>query len=157
MGLRCCTFVTACLCFLIVLPVLGPTNVRCGLCLAGAPAAAQGLRDRSWSDMPVPNLGVGRPQWRRGSGLVYGTMAVTNGNNYPVKDVTIGCDFFDEWGNWIGTKRTIIRRVVSPGRTQLSGIYFTLLFDNRLLANALAGACRIISAKRFLEPPAPTS
>jgi hypothetical protein len=34
---------------------------------------------------------------------MYGTMAFTNGNNYPVKDVIMGCDFFDERGNWIGT------------------------------------------------------
>jgi hypothetical protein len=73
-----------------------------------------------------------------GSGLVYGTMAFTNGNDYPVRDAIMGCDFFDERGNWIG-------------------IYFTLIFGGRLLSNAQAGACRTISAKRFLEYPVPTS
>jgi hypothetical protein len=154
MGVRSSTFFAACFCFLIALPVLGPTHSRY---FAGTLAAAEQVHDRSWPDLTVEKLMVGRPQWRRGSGLVYGTMALTNENAYPVKNVTIGCDFFDEWGNRIGTKATIIRRVVSPGRTTVSGIYFSLIFDNRLLSNAQAGACRIISAKRFQGYPTPTS
>jgi hypothetical protein len=157
MAIRPSTFLATCLCFLIVLPVLGPTNVQYGLYLAGTSAAAGQVQGRSWSDPPVEKLMVGTPRWRRGSGLVSGTMTLTNENAYPVKNVTIGCDFFDEWGNPIGTKMTLIRRVVSPGRTKISGIYFTLIFGNRLRENALAGACRIISAKRVREYPTPTS
>jgi hypothetical protein len=157
MGVRSSTFLATCFCFLIVLPVLGPTNVQYGFYFAGTPAAAGQVEDRSRSDPPVEKLMVGTPQWRRGSGLVYGSMALTNENAYAVKNVTIGCDFFDEWGNPIGTKATLLRRVVGPGRTTVSGIYFTLIFDNRLLSNAQAGACRIISAKRVLGYPAPTS
>ena len=137
------------------MPPLGPT--RCGLFFAGVPAAAQEVQDRSWLDRPVEKLVVGAPRWQRGSGLVYGTMAFTNGNDYPVKDVIMGCDLFDERGNWIGTKATVIQRVIGPGRTKMSGIYFTLIFGDRLLSNAQAGACRIISAKRFLEYSVPTS
>ena len=155
MGARLSAFFGACLCFFIMMPTLGPT--RCGLSFAGAPAAAQEVQDRSWLDRPVEKLVVGAPRWQRGSGLVYGTMAFTNGNDYPVKDVIMGCDFFDERGNWIGTKATVIQRVISPGRTKMSGIYFTLIFGDRLLSNAQAGACRIISAKRFLEYSVPTS
>jgi hypothetical protein len=157
MGVRSRTFVAACLCFLILLPGLGSTNHRCGLYFAAAPAAAQEIHDHPAADLPADKLAVGAPYWRRGSGLVYGTIAFTNGNEYPVRDVTVACDFFDEWGNPIGTKMTIIRRVVSPGRTKISGIYFTLIFANRLRSNALAGACRIISAKRVREYPTPTS
>ena len=155
MSVCSCTFVAACFCFLIVLPALDSTNCRCGLSFAGA--AARELHDRPSPDRPVEKLAVGTPSWQRGSGLVYGTMVLTNGNAYPVRDVMIGCDFFDEWGNPIGTKKTIIRRIVSPGRTQISGVYFTLIFANRLRSNALAGACRIISAKPVLEYPTPTS
>jgi hypothetical protein len=157
MAVRSRTFLTACFGFLSVLPVLGPTNARYGLYFAATPAAARQVRDHAWPDPPVEKLMVGTPQWHRGSGLVYGTMALTNENAYPVKNVTIGCDFFDEWGKPIGTKATLIRRVVGPGRTTLSGVYFTLIFDNRVLSNAQAGACRIISAKRFQGRPAPTS
>ena len=157
MGVRSCTFVAACLCFLILFPALGPTNCRCGLDFAAAPATAQELHGQASQDLPADKLAVGAPHWRRGSGLVYGTMALRNGNDYPVRNVTVACDFFDEWGNPIGTKMTLIRRVVSPGRTKISGIYFTLIFANRLRENALAGACRIISAKRVREYPTPTS
>ena len=157
MGVRSCTSVAACLGFLILLPVLGSTNCRCGLYFAAAPAAAQGVQNHASPELPGDKLAVGAPQWHRGSGLVYGTIAFTNRNDYPVRDVTVACDFFDEWGNPIGTKMTIIRRMVSPGRTKISGIYFTLIFANRLRSNALAGACRIISAKRAREYPTPTS
>ena len=155
MAVRSRRVFAACFCFLIVLPVLGPTNSGYGLYFAGLAAAAG--QDRSSPDLPVEKLMVGRFQWRRGSGLVYGTVALTNDNAYPVKNVTIGCDFFDAWGSPIGTKATLIRRVVGPGRTTVSGIYFSLIFDNRLLSNAQVGACRVISAKRFPGYPAPTS
>jgi len=155
MGVRSCTFLAACLCFLILVPALGSTNCGCGLYFAAAPAAAEEIHDHA--SVPADKLAVGAPHWRRGAGLVYGSIAFTNGNDYPVRDVTVACDFFDEWGNPIGTKMTIIRHPVSPGRTKISGIYFTLIFANRLRSNALAGACRIISAKRVREYPTPTS
>jgi hypothetical protein len=145
MAVRPCTFVAACLCFLILLPVLGSTDCRCGQYFAAATAAAQGVHDQASPELPGDKLAVGS------------TIGFRNGNDYPVRDVTLGCDFFDEWGNPIGTKMTTIRRVVSPGRTKISGIYFTLIFANRLRSNALAGACRIISAKRVREYPTPTS
>ena len=155
MGARLSAFFGACLCFFIMMPTLGPT--RCGLSFAGAPAAAQEVQTARGRIGQVEKLMVGARRWQRGSGLVYGTMAFTNGNDYPVKDVIMGCDFFDERGNWIGTKATVIQRVIGPGRTKMSGIYFTLIFGDRLLSNAQAGACRIISAKRFLEYSVPTS
>jgi hypothetical protein len=92
---------------------------------------------------PVDKLSLGHPFWRRGTGLVYGAMALNNQNSYSVKDVIISCDFFDEWGNQIGRRATGIRRIFSSGTTWISGIYLTL--PSR---NAQPGACRIISAKR---------
>lgn len=106
------------------------------------PVSAQELPDR-----PVDNLSLGHPFWRRGAGLVYGSMALRNQNSYAVKDVIIACDFFDEWGNLVGRRATGIPRIFSPGRTWVSGIYLTL--PSR---NAQAGACRILSAQRV--PPA---
>jgi hypothetical protein len=104
------------------------------------PLAAQ---EFSMPDRPVDKLSLGHPFWRRGGGLVYGAMALNNQNGYAVKNVIISCDFFDEWGNLVGRRATGIRRIFSSGRTWVSGIYLTL--PSR---NALAGACRIISAKR---------
>ena len=106
-----------------------------------APATAQA----EWSefDRPVDRLSLGDPFWRRGAGLVYGAMALRNQNDYSVKDLIIGCDFFDEWGNLVGRRATWIPRIFGPGRTWVSGIYLTL--PSR---DAQAGACRIISAKR---------
>ena len=111
-----------------------------------APATAQGRPE--WSEFPVDRLSLGRPFWRRGAGLVYGAMALRNENDYSVKDLIIGCDFFDEWGNLVGRRATAIPRIFSPGRTWVSGIYLTL--PSR---NAQAGACRIISAKRVPAVP----
>jgi hypothetical protein len=104
------------------------------------PLAAQ---EFSMPDRPVDKLSLGHPFWRRGGGLVYGSMALNNQNSYAVKDVIISCDFFDEWGNLAGRRATGIRRIFSSGRTWVSGIYLTLP-----CRNAQAGACRIISAKR---------
>jgi hypothetical protein len=49
-------------------------------------------------DRPVDKLSLGHPFWRRGTGLVYGAMALNNQNSYSVNDVIISCDFFDERG-----------------------------------------------------------
>ena len=111
----------------------------------GLVAAAQESRK---PDRPVDNLSLGHPFWGRGAGLVYGAMALRNQNDYSVKDLIIGCDFFDEWGNLVGRRATWIPRPFSPGRTWVSGIYLTL--PSR---NAQAGACRIISAKRVPAVP----
>ena len=141
MGVRSSTFLTACFCFLIALPVLGPTHSRY---FAGTLAAAEQVHDRSRPDLTVEKLMVGRPQWRRGSGLVYGTMALTNENAYAVKNVTIGCDFFDEWGNQIATKGVALRRPIPPGRTRFSGIQFPISVRSQQ-----GGACRTLAADRM--------
>jgi hypothetical protein len=109
-----------------------------------APAGAQELPKH---DFPVDNLSLGHPFWRRGAGLVYGSMALKNQNDYSVKEVIISCDFLDEWGNLIGRRATGIHQIFNPGRTWVSGIYLTL--PSR---KAYPGACHIISAKRV--PPA---
>jgi hypothetical protein len=73
----------------------------------------------------ISGVRVARPFWRRGSGLAYASMTLINNNPYPVWQVIVACDFFDQWGNNIGTKATAIARVFSPGRTRITGIYFT--------------------------------
>jgi hypothetical protein len=113
-----------------------------------ASATAQGRPEWSEFDRPVDRLSLGHPFWRRGAGLVYGAMALRNQNDYSVKDLIIGCDFFDEWGNLVNRRATWIPRPFSPGRTWVSGIYLTL--PSR---NAQAGACQIISAKRVPAVP----
>jgi hypothetical protein len=55
--------------------------------------------------------------------------------------VIVACDFFDQWGNNIGTKATAIARVFSPGRTRITGVYFT-----STTPNSSGGACRVLTA-----------
>ncbi len=138
-----------------------------GLTAAGLVAAS--MLGEPWSMGPIPSAAqepsrdalpgraieqvwVGRPTWRRGSGLLYGAMTFTNANPYPVWKVIMACDFFDEWGNPIGTKATGIHRVFGPGRTRVRGIYFTAM-----ARNTGAGACRVISAQPWWGPNGPTS
>ena len=45
-----------------------------------APAAAQ---ESPKPDFPVDNLSLGHPFWRRGAGLIYGSMALKHQNDYP--------------------------------------------------------------------------
>jgi hypothetical protein len=92
-----------------------------------------------------------RPVWRRGSGLLYAAITLMNVNPYPVWNVIIACDFFDEWGNPIGTRATQINRIFGPRRTRVSGIYFSARTPN-----TLAGACRPVSAQPYLSS-SPTS
>ncbi len=108
-------------------------------------AFAQG-RDRS-----VENVVVSRPTWHRGGGLLYGEVTIRNHNSYSLKNVIIGCDFFDEWGNQIGSKGTALRRPISPGRTRFSGLEFPVT-----VRNMQGGACRIVSAERLEGGPEST-
>jgi hypothetical protein len=96
-------------------------------------------------------ISVGRPVWRLGSGLLYGAITLRNANPFAVWKVIIACDFFDEWGNPIGTRATQIQRVFSPGRTRVSGLYFSAV-----LRKTVGGACRPVSAEPFPRP-GPTS
>ena len=99
----------------------------------------------------IDKISVGRPVWRLGSGLLYGAITLRNANPYAVWKVIVACDFFDEWGNPIGTRATQIQRVFSPGRTRVGGLYFSAV-----MRKTLGGACRPISAQPF-PSPGPTS
>jgi hypothetical protein len=114
-------------------------------------AIAQDARPTDRFDRPIDNLSVARPVWRRGSGLLYVAITLRNANPYPVWNVIIACDFFDAWGNPIGTRATQINRIFGPGRTRVSGIYFSATTPN-----TLAGACRPVSAQPYLRS-SPTS
>jgi hypothetical protein len=108
------------------------------------PAAAQDARRTGSFDRAIDNVSVARPVWRRGSGLLYGAITLRNANPYPVWNVIIARDFFDEWGNPIGTRATLINRIFGPGRTRIGGIYFSAR-----MRNTLAGACRPVSAQPY--------
>ena len=110
-------------------------------------------QDRSENEAyrAVDRVSVAWPIWRHGSGLLYGSMTFKNGNSFPVWNVIVACDFFDEWGNPIGTRATVIRRVFGPGRSRIGGIYFTAIRPNME-----AGACRVVSATRYPRSPGPT-
>jgi hypothetical protein len=108
-------------------------------------ATAQDARPTGRFGRPIDNISVARPVWRRGSGLLYGAITLRNANPYPVWNVIIACDFFDEWGNPIGTRATVLNRIFGPGRTRVGGIYFSARTPN-----TLAGACRPVSAQPYL-------
>jgi hypothetical protein len=79
------------------------------------PAAAQDARRTGSFDRAIDNVSVARPVWRRGSALLYGAITLRNANPYPVWNVIIACDFFDEWGNPIGTRATPNQSDLRPG------------------------------------------
>jgi hypothetical protein len=95
-------------------------------------------------DRAVDHLSVASPSWHRGAGLLYGEVTIRNRNPYSVVNVIITCDFFDEWGNPIGSKGTTLRIPVPPGKMRFSGIEFPIT-----TRNMQAGACRAISAERL--------
>ena len=110
-----------------------------------ARSAVTGAADRAaLPDRPIARLTLGNPSWERAAGLLVGEVTLANGNDYPVTGVIIACDFFDAWGNHVGTRGTAIRRVFSRGETRVGGIEFTR-FDR----DTQGGACRILSARPF--------
>jgi hypothetical protein len=118
----------------------------CALLLMATPAAAQAPQQLAVpeADRTLDNVSVARPTWHHGAGLLYAEVTIRNRNPYPVTHVIITCDFFDEWGNQIGTKGVALRRPIPPGRTRFSGIQFSVSVHNQQ-----GGACRTLSADRM--------
>ena len=118
--------------------------------LGPAPAAAETQApvpddsETSSSDRSIDNVTVARPTWHHGSGLLYGEITVKNRNPYSLKNVIVSCDFFDEWGNNVGSKGTALRRPIAPGKTRFSGLEFPMT-----IRRMQGGACRILSAERM--------
>lgn len=96
------------------------------------------------SDRSIDNVTIARPTWHHGGGLLYGEITVKNGNPYSLKNVIVSCDFFDEWGNNVGSKGTALRRPIAPGRTRFSGLEFPMT-----IRRMQGGACHILSAERM--------
>jgi hypothetical protein len=96
----------------------------------------------SGKDRPVEKLSLGRPSWERAGGLLVGELTLSNGNDYPVSNVIIACDFFDASGNPSGSRGTAIRRIFKPGKSRIDGIEFI-----RFARDLQGGACRTLSAK----------
>jgi hypothetical protein len=91
---------------------------------------------------PVEKLSLGRPSWERASGLLVAELTVSNGNDYPVNNVIIACDFFDASGNPAGTRGTAIRGIFKPGNSRIGGVEFI-----RFARDLHGGECRTLSAK----------
>jgi hypothetical protein len=102
------------------------------------PAADQTFRKNG----PVEKLELSRPRWERAGGLLVAELTVRNGNEYPVHNVIIACDFFDASGNRVGTRGTGIRRIFRPGPSRIDGVQFIRFADQ-----IQGGACRVVSAK----------
>jgi hypothetical protein len=96
----------------------------------------------SGKDRPVEKLSLGRPSWERAGALLVGELTLSNGNDYPVSNVIIACDFFDASGNPSGSRGTAIRRIFKPGKSRIDGIEFI-----RRARDMQGGACRTLSAK----------
>jgi hypothetical protein len=93
-------------------------------------------------DRPVEKLSLSRPSWERAGEFLVGELTLSNGNDYPVSNVIIACDFFDASGNPVGTRGTAIRRIFKPGKSRIDGIEFI-----RFAHDTQGGACRTLSAK----------
>jgi hypothetical protein len=96
----------------------------------------------SGKNRPVEKLSLGRPSWERAGGLLVGELTLSNGNDYPVSNVIIACDFFDASGNPSGSRGTAIRRIFKLGKSRIDGIEFI-----RFARDLQGGACRTLSAK----------
>jgi hypothetical protein len=120
-------------------PLEGPTPVA-----AQAPAPVPAESESPTSDKSIDNVTIARPSWHHGSGLLYGEITVKNRNPYSLKNVIVSCDFFDEWGNNIGSKGTALQRPIAPGRTRFSGLEFPMK-----IRRMQGGACHILSAERM--------
>ncbi len=108
-----------------------------------ARSAAPPAQDQIFGqDRPVDKLSLSRPSWERAAGLLVGELTLSNGNNYPVSNVIIACDFFDASGNPLGSHGTAIRRIFEPGKSRIDGIEFV-----RRAPDMQGGACRMLSAK----------
>jgi hypothetical protein len=131
---------------LTVIGILALARIEGGVVALTTSVAAQTRIDR-----PVDRLFVGRSVWHRGSGLLYGSMTLTNRNQYPVWKVIIACDLLDRSGQRVGTRASGIGRVFQVGRTRVSGIYF--------IASGYmqGGRCRVLSAERFPTSSIPMS
>jgi hypothetical protein len=108
------------------------------LARSAVPEADQALG----KDGPVEKLSVSPPRWERAGGLLVAELTVRNGNEYPVNNVIIACDFLDASGNRVGTRGTAIRRIFKPGRSRIDGVEFI-----RFGREIHGGACRAVSAK----------
>jgi hypothetical protein len=133
---------------LTVMGVLAIARIEGGGAALTTSAAAQ---TRFGIDRPIAKLSIGRPVWHRGSGLLYGSMTLTNRNQYPVWNVIIACDFLDRSGRRVGTRASGIGRVFQAGRTRVSGVYFIAS------GHIEGGLCRILSAERFPTSSIPMS
>ena len=108
-----------------------------------ARSAAPPAQDQIFGqDRPVDKLSLSRPSWERAGGLLVGELTLSNGNDYPVNNVIIACDFFDASGHPSGTRGTAIRRIFEPGKSRISGIEFI-----RFARDLQGGSCRTVSAK----------
>jgi hypothetical protein len=88
---------------------------RSGLVLSFAsPAVAQEAQLRV--DRPVEKMSVEEPSWERAAGLLVIDVTVNNGNEYPVRNVIIACDLFDERGAQIGSRGPQSTECSSPAR-----------------------------------------
>jgi hypothetical protein len=133
---------------LTVIAILAIARIEGGVAALTTSVAAQ---TRFGIDRPVDRLSIGRSVWHRGSGLLYGSMTLTNRNQYPVWKVIIACDLLDRSGQRVGTRASGIGRVFQVGRTRVSGIYF--------IASGYmqGGRCRVLSAERFPTSSIPMS
>ena len=108
-----------------------------------ARSAAPPAQDQIFGqDRPVDKLSLSRPSWERAAGLLVGELTLSNGNNYPVSNVIIACDFFDASGNPLGSHGTAVRRIFEPGTSRIDGIEFV-----SRAPDMQGGACRTLSAK----------
>jgi hypothetical protein len=108
--------------------------------LNGPPSHQPGLDSLG----PIDGLAIARQSWHREGGFLIAEMTVANKTQFPVDDAIVICDFFDPPDLFLGRRGSLILRILPPGETTIGGIEFTMLKDNVLDRDILAGACHVV-------------
>jgi len=117
----------------------------------GAPLGSASAQEVN-EDRPVENISIVDQKWSRGAGLLIAEVTLSNVNHFPVVHVIVACDFVKR-GTQIGSRGSLVPRIISPGTTTVGGIEFGILERDME-----GGPCRILSAQRlWTDGPATNS
>jgi hypothetical protein len=121
---------------------------RTGWSLTAAAAQTRGLNFTPPAAPPT-TVAAKQPRWRREGGFLIADIILDNRAEFPVHNVILACDFFDEGGLPLGKRRSLVLQPLSPGANWIEGIEFTMLKDNGLDADMRGGPCGVTSAEHL--------
>jgi hypothetical protein len=93
----------------------------------------------------IDGLSITRQNWRREGAFLIAELTFANKKQFPVNGVIVTCDFFDPPDLYVGSRGSLIVRVLPPGETTIGGIEFTMLKHNVLDRDMFGAACDVVS------------